>query len=942
MSQDSPTTQKAGTSDIHWSHGNGHPILTIGDPNDDPSATAATAIYEPSSPNKISPAHQTSQGSISNASPIEVYQPFEIQEALPSSKIQGNSELEAKRSQAVLDARKRWRKSINLIPELMESHPLSTQQTRHYGTLLHRIDLALRASIKPSDIFRAEIGDHSVPVLLNPLEFTILRDSFVQILSHIKEEARKELLKICPIPDFPLKLERPSLVTLRDFTLAAALYRTEVETFIRLHSSLALAEANTEAAVRRQRRRTSGLSSLTLTGPPELSAIPELSPSSQYKPISGSPSVYDLPPHLGRSLKPIGSSTERSLAYRPRAGLPQSHRLSELLSEPTFRGETYIQKSDDLSSPINQAYHYPGPSIQSSHSLVSTSLPQRPSSVRGRTASSIHRPSSVHDVPSSVTDFYNPDVLRQTPHSIVLDTSSAHPFNRPDPINHRSSAVESIGNYYTPSSQNQDSPRLRQALTDSEAEVDELTRYSQRTRLSNQNLGSGETAGLRASAGFADSNLNSGHSRQPPQNQDEQASFRGNTPDPDDSGGEGSDDSDYIGGGRGGGGGRGRRGGGGINRRGGGNQFVRQPPLPGYGPRAPIVVDQGVALASARAAAPQFDYKLKADLVPEWEGDPDTLMRWIQIVNLLSERSELVYRQLGDIVPLRLTRRASNWFYGLDAARRLQITENWGTLRQAIYNHFMNRSWMDRQKRRAFNARFRDSSAPNESPCDYFYRKLQLLNTIADWTDSQLISEIMESAPDFWVQIIDTQRLESLEDLQDAIAYHEERLASSRSQARDDRKVDRLQEQVNSILNRLNRSNRLPFRGSAPARANKISAASSKPNKALIGAHPSIQPQFPRDDSNVTTKGLTPAQKGARSCRHCGSAQHWDNECKYAKKGNKIVRANVANVSEDYLAAMDAYDEAYFTSSSETEESDNEEDSEADSESREDFDETQV
>jgi hypothetical protein len=251
---------------------------------------------------------------------------------------------------------------------------------------------------------------------------------------------------------------------------------------------------------------------------------------------------------------------------------------------------------------------------------------------------------------------------------------------------------------------------------------------------------------------------------------------------------------------------------------------------------------------------------------------------------------------------------------------------------------------MDRQKRRAFAAQFRDSSAPNESPSDYFYRKLQLLNTVSDWTDSQLITEIMESAPDSWVQIIDTQRLGSLEDLQDAIAYHEERLSNFRSQARDDKKLDRLQDQVNTILNRLNRPSKPFFKRAAPARVNRISTGETRLNKPLIGMHPSIQPRFPKDDANVTTRGLTPAQKGARSCRHCGSAQHWDNECKYAKKGNKFVRANTVNATEDYLAAMDAYDEAYYGTSSDTESTaeDEAEDSGSNDEDQEDFAEPRV
>lgn len=515
MSQDSRDNQKAGPSDVHWSHDNGHPVLTIGNPLDDQSATAATAIQEPFTPTGASPTDQMSQGSAPHVSPIETYQPFDIHEALSSSRIQGNPELEAKRSKAVQEARKCWRKSISLIPELMESRPLSIPQTRHYGTLLHRVDLALRALIKPSDFPRAETDDHSVTVLFHPLEFTILHDSLVDILVHIKEESRVELLKMCPVPDFPLKAECPTLVPLRDFTLAAALYRSEVETFIRLHSDLLQAEVSAEAAVRRQRRRTSGLSFSTRPESPTLNTIPEFGPTTQYKPISGSPSLYDLPPHLGRNLKPSGLHTDRSLPYRPRIGLPQSHRLSELLDDPTFRHETSIQMPIAPGVPATGPHHYPGSTIQSSHSLKpsslrlrSTSAIQRPSSIRDRMASSIHRPSSVIDIPSSVTSFHNPEVRRQTSHLITWNSPSPQPFN---PSKARRATVATTEYFYMPTSPIRGMPCFDQALDDTEAEADDSTRYSQHTLPSNQYPGSVRTAGFAGSAG---SNSNTSHLRQ--------------------------------------------------------------------------------------------------------------------------------------------------------------------------------------------------------------------------------------------------------------------------------------------------------------------------------------------------------------------------------------------------------------------------------------------
>ncbi|KAJ7133955.1 hypothetical protein C8R43DRAFT_1205891 [Mycena crocata] len=53
-------------------------------------------------------------------------------------------------------------------------------------------------------------------------------------------------------------------------------------------------------------------------------------------------------------------------------------------------------------------------------------------------------------------------------------------------------------------------------------------------------------------------------------------------------------------------------------------------------------------------------------------------------------------------------------------------------------------------------------------------------------------------------------------------------------------------------------------------------------------------------------------QKGARPCRHCGSGNHWDPECKHAFKGMRSARANLAMHSDEMQDAQDAYDNLYY------------------------------
>jgi hypothetical protein len=87
---------------------------------------------------------------------------------------------------------------------------------------------------------------------------------------------------------------------------------------------------------------------------------------------------------------------------------------------------------------------------------------------------------------------------------------------------------ESVEHFYTPINQNWDMPPFSGVPDASEAELGGSTKYLQHTYLSNQHLGSGETAGLEASVGSTGFSLNGHHSQQLSQNQDEQAPFSRN------------------------------------------------------------------------------------------------------------------------------------------------------------------------------------------------------------------------------------------------------------------------------------------------------------------------------------------------------------------------------------------------------------------------------
>ena len=89
---------------------------------------------------------------------------------------------------------------------------------------------------------------------------------------------------------------------------------------------------------------------------------------------------------------------------------------------------------------------------------------------------------------------------------------------------------------------------------------------------------------------------------------------------------------------------------------------------------------------------------------------------------------------------------------------------SWGTLKHKICEFYMNRSWMDKQKVCANRASYHESGHPQETPVLYVIQKLKLLKLVYDYTDSQLIVEIMSTAPAYWNQVLDSQQCVDVDD----------------------------------------------------------------------------------------------------------------------------------------------------------------------------------
>ena len=204
----------------------------------------------------------------------------------------------------------------------------------------------------------------------------------------------------------------------------------------------------------------------------------------------------------------------------------------------------------------------------------------------------------------------------------------------------------------------------------------------------------------------------------------------------------------------------------------------RPPKIPPRSDKRPLTKSNS---AEPAVKSYHFNLKLKPETVPQWDGNADTLARWLNKINHLADGSTHVHRELGKIVPQRFTSSAETWYYSIPDYECVKAKVNWSCLRNIISGYWMNHHWLEKQKIQANKARFRETSHQRESPSEYVIRKLELIGLVYNYTNSETIQAIMEEVPDSWASILNPQYLKSITEFQNAVKYHEETLVKLES-----------------------------------------------------------------------------------------------------------------------------------------------------------------
>ncbi|KAB5587565.1 hypothetical protein CTheo_8996 [Ceratobasidium theobromae] len=287
-------------------------------------------------------------------------------------------------------------------------------------------------------------------------------------------------------------------------------------------------------------------------------------------------------------------------------------------------------------------------------------------------------------------------------------------------------------------------------------------------------------------------------------------------------------------------------------------------------PRAPYVSvvpatpAQGPAVQPTTIPAPQaapvrpvhFDNCLEINnFVKEWDGNPDTLPDWVISMNILSNRIQEVWSQLGEQLALYLTGSAKKWFEIQSFRREELMVQNWYIMCTAICDFFMIPHWLNRQKLIADKAKVRQPGHESETPTGNTICKKQIVMLVNNYSSAELIERTPSGAPQFWRTIIGSADQNRWWKFLDAVKQHE-KLTEEPFTGKDTvtkKDPDKLWEATGR------------FKSKHTAKSHAVQA---------------IKPKHPPDDKNVS-KHSTPEQKGARGCKYCGSNKHWDKECKF-------------------------------------------------------------
>ena len=161
----------------------------------------------------------------------------------------------------------------------------------------------------------------------------------------------------------------------------------------------------------------------------------------------------------------------------------------------------------------------------------------------------------------------------------------------------------------------------------------------------------------------------------------------------------------------------------------------------------------------------QLNNKISIGAIPQWDGNPTTMIDYIMEIALLARLSKRIFKEIGQIAPIRWTGSAKGWWMTLPRADQAYFSQDWECLVTGMRDHFMNDVWLNDRSIEFDAMRFRRGHQhARETPEEYFNRRIRLNMVLhPEETDGPKVTHrLMNRQPILWGSILNTTSCPSI------------------------------------------------------------------------------------------------------------------------------------------------------------------------------------
>ncbi|KAI0812776.1 hypothetical protein BC629DRAFT_1280051, partial [Irpex lacteus] len=167
----------------------------------------------------------------------------------------------------------------------------------------------------------------------------------------------------------------------------------------------------------------------------------------------------------------------------------------------------------------------------------------------------------------------------------------------------------------------------------------------------------------------------------------------------------------------------------------------------------------------------RMESKVKAEDIPEWDGQRSTAIQWISDVQEVAGVGGYVPYQMGQHLWLRLKEGspARVWYYTLSQSWKNWMRRYHLNFLTAVKTLFLGDRWLEDRSAEYATQRFRQDGHQRESPLEFIQRRIlytRMLVPLRSIGGPEEVRLVMERAPSVWKTILVVESIPSVMELQ--------------------------------------------------------------------------------------------------------------------------------------------------------------------------------